>query len=133
MGNGRGSICTPDWIASSAIFSNLAAISSSTYSSPQVVQTRAGTSLITTVAPSCSSVTVTFPGAVSPYLQITHFIAFSSSNLSPTQRGSILAPRYSVPVAQLSLLILQTLPLRLLCGVYRFPVVTHHSKSFVFH
>jgi len=49
-----------------------------TYSSLQIVQMWAGTSQITMVVSPLVSVTVVVPGSVSPYGQITHFMAASS-------------------------------------------------------
>ena len=60
----------------------------STYSSPQMVQMRAGTSRMTMVVSSLFSATVVVPGSVSPYWQITHFIRVSSWS-------SVEVPTYS--------------------------------------
>ncbi len=69
----------PERAASSADLRSLSVISPSTYASPQMVHTRAGTLLKTKVAPSLSKVTVAVPSLVRPFLQITHFmISFSS-------------------------------------------------------
>src|SRR3990167_9181105 len=68
----------PALTASSACFNSCAEIACDKYSSPQLSQTSAGTSLTTIVVSALSRVAVMVPGWVCPCLHTIHFIVISS-------------------------------------------------------
>jgi len=82
----RISTCAPVLARSFASLSSSVVTDSLMYASPQLGQTRAGTHFTTIVRQPRSRVTVVVPVFVDAFLQITHFMKFSSCNSSPIQR-----------------------------------------------